>query len=241
MATNHKPQRLKFKGEESFICKKGKKKYLMATGEGGAVIKLIPDQPAAPLPTQPIPTDGGVMPAIEPVPPKPVPVPTPPPIKVPVDDTGLFPLPPVAAPPVVLTFPDWASLDCATIKADIADLNNILMTSKFDDATIAAYQQQIELGQKTFYSKCGVVIPPAPPTPAPTPAPPVTTITTTGVPVIATTPAMGGGGGGRLGGGGGGGAAAEEQKPAGKKAAFQWWWLLVAAGALYMLTRKKKK
>lgn len=70
--------------------------------------------------------------------------------------------------PVVLTFPNWDSLSCSQLAAEIENLQNILATSRFDEGIRAQYEAQINLGKSLQASKCNrietpVELPPAPP------------------------------------------------------------------------------
>jgi hypothetical protein len=83
---------------------------------------------------------------------------------------------------------------------------------------------------------------PLPPAPPVIGAPPITTITTTGTPIIATATAGGLTSGAMpkpLGGGGGGGGAKQEQPKAPKKeSGLNLWWLVAAAAGIYLITKK---
>ena len=70
--------------------------------------------------------------------------------------------------PVVLTFPNWDSLNCSQLTTEIANLQNILAASRFEESIRAQYEAQINLGTSLQASKCNrietpVELPPAPP------------------------------------------------------------------------------
>jgi len=134
--------------------------------------------------------------------------------------------------PIVLpTFPDWSTLDCASLTTQIASLQSTMATSRFANSTIAdAYNNALATAQSTFTTKC--------PTPSTNVNVSVTTPTATIPPIVS-------GGGGVFGGGGGGGIGepptdevptTEVPQTSGKKT---WLLLLVIVGGLYLLTRKK--
>jgi hypothetical protein len=218
---NYQPKKLKFYGEEKFMCQKKntRKRYLMATAESNLAklqeaIDVVPLEQATVINPSVVPTDATTT---------------------------------TMTPPVLISVPNWEAMDCKTILIEIQSIQDMLMTSKFSQDVINQYNQIIADGKATYTRKCEVVTteptPHAPPqilVPEPTPTPtPVstTTITTTGVPIIQTTgttgglikPPMGGGG---AGGGGGATEKKTEKKPN---------WLLIGAIAVgvYLLFRKK--
>ena len=154
------------------------------------------------------------------------------------------PPPPDEVPPAppVITEPSWSSLSCVQVVNEINDLNNTLTRGiyKLGSENYQNIQTYIQNGKTYYANNCegktqssdtivtsggGVG------------SPPITTITTTGTPIIATASTGGLGlpkGGGFGGGSGGGGGAKEEPKKG-----FNWWWLLLVAGGVYLLTRKK--
>lgn len=122
-------------------------------------------------------------------------------------------------PVTTIDFPRWSTLTCDEILKAIASLQETLTYIKASEAVIQQYYNEIELGKKTYTSRCpdGTKdIPPPPPPPdinviVPPPAP------------IFTPPSGGDGGGG-----------AEE------KETYSWLWLVLMAAGVYVLTRKSK-
>ena len=272
--SRYKPKKLKFSGEESFMVPKEGQKFLLAVG---ADVIAVDKQNAENVDVAPLnPTS----------------------VKNPNEVTTQ-----VASPSVVIPVPDWNSMDCPTIQAEVNHLEEMLTYSRFTPEIQSQYQSIIQSGKDTLASKCGGgqtppdVVPPAPPvitepswsslscdsvvseikalqtelekgeiklgkenydniqtfikngknhydknclkatsTDTNVGAPPITTITTTGTPIIATasTGGLGGAIGGVRGGGGAGGGGATEPKKE-----MNWWWLVAIASGLYLLTRKK--
>lgn len=232
--SNYQPKKLKFHGEDKFMCRKKntKQRYLMATAETDLgkfqeAVDTVPLEQATVINPSAVTTDA-------------------------VATTN--------TPPVLITEPNWDAMDCKTILIEIQTIQDMLMVSKFTQDVRDQYDRIIADGKAAYTRKCEVVTPePTPhappalevpeptPTPSPTPTPPptisvpptgTTTITTTGVPIISTGTA---GGTGivppKSSGGGGGGATT----PTGVKPQKKINWLLIGAVALgaYLLLRRK--
>jgi hypothetical protein len=150
-----------------------------------------PPKVVAPISTSPIDT------ILTPLPPKvvfqtPTPTPTPkPPIVMPTPQLPTYsstptptttptttPIPTTTTPPTITepTFPNWDTLDCMTLQAEIDSLNSIISGTKFDSVKLATiYNNELAKAKDLFGKKCSV---PTPTTAAPKP--------------------MGGGGGGAM-------------------------------------------
>jgi hypothetical protein len=128
------------------------------------------------------------------------------------------------------TFPNWDTLDCTTLDAQITSLANTLAMGSFTQRVVDAYNTQLALARNIRNTKC-----------------PIKDNTTTAI-IVPTTDTSGGGGGGIGGGGGGGGLGEPPSDESGtsteettsttnnKKTFFI---LLGIVGLLYLLTRKK--
>jgi hypothetical protein len=113
------------------------------------------------------------------------------------------------------TFPIWDSLDCASLKTQIAQLNATLSTSKFAQNVVDAYNTEIAKAQSVYNVKCDVAQPP----------------TNVILPV----------GGGIFGGGGGGGIGEPptDEAPTQEKKNYSWLIIIAILGGAYFLLRKK--
>lgn len=228
MANATQPKRLRFRDEDSFICKNrgGRKKtyklYIGAAGEVQRVEQLA--DVLAPADSQDGPAlNPPALPAYD-MPPTPIIPPTDSPVDGPVLNPPILPdLPPQDTQTVLVSFPDWNNLSCEGIKNGITDLQNTLMTSKFSDPAIRAeYERQVTLGKSVYESKCLA---------APTPTPP----TGGGVGVLIGGPATVLPGGPTRGSGlGSGTEKKEEKKP------FPWLWIVIGGTVLYLLTKSNK-
>lgn len=224
MANATTPKRLKFRGEESFICKNrgGRKKtYKLYIGAAGEVqrVEIAPD--VLPADSQDGPTlNPPALPAYD-MPPTPI-IPADSPTDGPVLNPPILPdLPPQDTQTVVVSFPDWDKLSCDGVQKGVQDLQMTLMTSKFSDPAIRAeYERQIEIGKGYFTKVCNL---PQPPYGLP-PTPPI------GV-LVGGTGVFGGPT--RSSGAGGGAAEKKEKKP------FPWLWIVIGGAALYFLTKGK--
>ena len=126
--------------------------------------------------------------------------------------------------------PNWASLDCEQIDAELSNIRQFLSTVRMPAEALAPYQSAIQDGERQKASKCGInppALPDVPPTPTPTPTPrplPAVPLVNLGQPPR----------GGAAGGAGGG-----EKKPEEKKKSSLLLWILIAIGAAYLLGDKK--
>lgn len=144
-----------------------------------------------------------------------------------------------ATPQVPLpTFPNFATLNCGQLNAEITKIQNTMATSRFGSADVTnAYNKALETARGFLQRKCYPRTPPTPtPTPTPTPSP---------TPAPKPPTPVGGGGGGI-----GGGKPTQEGEPTEelpqeeaqvKKPNYSWLWILLLVGGVYMLTRKGKK
>ncbi len=151
MANATKPKRLRFRGEDSFICKNrgGRKKtYKLYIGAAGEVQRVEIASDVLPTDSQDGPTlNPPALPAYD-MPPTPIIPADPRP-----DNTGSLTL---------VSFPDWDKLTCDGVQIGIQDLQTTLMTSRFSDPAIRTeYERQIEMGKSIYFKKCAL----PPPTP----------------------------------------------------------------------------
>ena len=228
MANSTMPKRLRFRDEDSFICKNrgGRKKhYKLYIGAAGDVQRVDVAPDVLPADSQNgVSLNPPVLPAYE-TPPT-LPIIPPDSIDGPVLNPPILPdMPPKDTQTVMVSFPDWNNLSCDGIKNGILDLQNTLMVSKFSDPSIrGVYEQQIALGKSVYDAKCGKTDAPPPPPPPPPTGGGVGVL----LPGVGITPPTRGAGAGA-----GGGEKKEEKKP------FPWWWIVVGGAALYFLTKGK--
>lgn len=226
MANATTPKRLKFRGEESFICKNrgGRKKtYKLYIGAAGEVQRVEIASDVLPADSQDGPTlNPPALPAYD-MPPTPI-IPADSPTDGPVLNPPILPdLPPRDT--VLVSFPDWNNLSCQAIKNGITDLQNTLMTSKFSDPAIRAeYENQVAMGKLIYEKKCSQADTPPPPPP--------TGGTGSGVGVLLGGPGYLFGGPKQTD-GSGGAAEKKEKKP------FPWLWIVIGGAAIYFLTKGK--
>lgn len=163
--------------------------------------------------------------------------------QLPIDIIPADEVPP--APPVYVE-PTWSSLTCEQIKQEIANVQSMLVNTTNEEQRqilMMSYKNGTRAFERCNVSETPVPEPtPLPPAPPVIGAPPITTITTTGTPIIATATAGGLTSGAMpkpLGGGGGGGGAKQEQPKAPKKeSGLNLWWLVAAAAGIYLITKK---
>lgn len=226
MANPTQPKRLRFRDEDSFICKNrgGRKKtYKLYIGAAGEVQRVEIASDVLPADSQDGPTlNPPALPAYD-MPPTPI-IPADSPTDGPVLNPPILPdLPPRDT--VLVSFPDWNNLSCQAIKNGITDLQNTLMTSKFSDPAIRAeYENQVAMGKLIYEKKCSQADIPPPPPP--------TGGIGSGVGVL-----LGGPGylfGGRKPTDGSGGAAEKKEKKP-----FPWLWIVIGGAAIYFLTKGK--
>ena len=119
------------------------------------------------------------------------------------------------------TFPDWSTLSCTDLQAQISAIEATLAVGKYAEEITIAYNNALTNAKFLFSTKCNVK--------TTTPVVLVPLPTGMGMP-----PVFGGGGGG-----GGTEDVVGVAEP--KKANYSWLWILVAAGGLYYLSKKSKK
>lgn len=214
MKTKHYPKRLKFAGEENFIVKKGRNNNYVMAISSEVSSDVVQAQTATNVDVVPLEPTTVTSPTALP--------------KEAIVDTP---------PSILISSPDWASMDCDSIRKEITRLEEMLTYSKFGEDVIYQYRQIIAKGYDAL-AHCSKIepsdLPPAPPVvdEQPTPKPNTTTITTTGVPIIQSSAVPIAGLKPSIGGASGGGGAKEEKKTT------NWWWLVAIATGVYFLTKK---
>jgi len=123
------------------------------------------------------------------------------------------------------TIPDWATLSCDSLKAEISKLQSWLSQNEnavgFRNAT--RYKSEIDKANSLYQTKCAV-------TPTQPIAQPTTTVTSTTT-FMPPFPMFGGGGGG----------SSDTTTTVEKKSGFPYLLLILIAGGLFLITRKDKK
>jgi len=135
------------------------------------------------------------------------------------------PVPQDTVTPEPFKAPDWKSLDCEQVEAELLTIRNFLMTARMQPEALAPYQKAIQDGEAELDSKCPKnppALPDVPPTPTPAPLPAVPLVN------LGQPPRAGGGGG-----------TAGEKKPEEKKKSSVLLWVLIAIAAAYLLSDKK--
>jgi hypothetical protein len=228
MANSTMPKRLRFRDEDSFMCKNRggrKKNYKLYIGAAGDVQRVDVAPDVLPADSQNgVSVNPPALPAYE-TPPT-LPIIPPDSIDGPVlNPPILSDMPPKDTQTVMVSFPDWNNLSCDGIKNGILDLQNTLMVSRFSDPSIrGVYEQQIALGKSVYDAKCGKTDAPPPPPP---PGGGIGVLQSPAyIPGGGTTPPTRGAGAGS-------GEKKEEKKP------FPWWLIVVGGAALYFLTKGK--
>jgi len=141
----YKPKKLKFSGEESFMVPKEGEKFILAVG---ADVVAIDKQNAENIDVTPL---------------EPVSVTNP---NVVVADTQV-----TTPPSVVIPVPNWRTMDCASIQAEINNIEQLMMTSRFSQEIRTQYENILAEGRSVYNSTClNQVEPPPPPDEVP-PAP----------------------------------------------------------------------
>ena len=79
------------------------------------------------------------------------------------------------APSVVIPVPNWRSMDCASIQAEINNIEQLMMTSRFTQEIRTQYENILAEGRSVYNSTCLNQIEPPPPPDGVPPAPPVIT------------------------------------------------------------------
>ena len=147
--SRYNPKKLKFSGEESFMVPKEGEKFILAVG---ADVVAIDKQNAENIDVTPL---------------EPVSVTNP---NVVVADTQV-----TTAPSVVIPVPNWRSMDCASIQAEINNIEQLMMTSRFTQEIRTQYENILAEGRSVYNSTCLNQIEPPPPPDGVPPAPPVIT------------------------------------------------------------------
>jgi len=145
----YKPKKLKFSGEESFMVPKEGEKFILAVG---ADVVAIDKQNAENIDVTPL---------------EPVSVTNP---NVVVADTQV-----TTPPSVVIPVPNWRTMDCASIQAEINNIEQLMMTSRFSQEIRTQYENILAEGRSVYNSTCLNQIEPPPPPDEVPPAPMVIT------------------------------------------------------------------
>ena len=147
--SRYNPKKLKFSGEESFMVPKEGEKFILAVG------------------ADVIATDKQNVENIDTAPLEPVSVTNP---NVVIADSQ------VATPPsVVIPVPNWRTMDCASIQAEINNIEQLMMTSRFTQDIRTQYENILAEGRSVYNSTCLNQIEVPPPPDGVPPAPPVIT------------------------------------------------------------------
>lgn len=147
--SRYNPKKLKFSGEESFMVPKEGEKFILAVG------------------ADVIATDKQNVENIDTAPLEPVSVTNP---NVVIADSQ------VATPPsVVIPVPNWRTMDCASIQAEINNIEQLMMTSRFTQDIRTQYEYILAEGRSVYNSTCLNQIETPPPPDGVPPAPPVIT------------------------------------------------------------------
>lgn len=145
----YKPKKLKFSGEESFMVPKEGEKFILAVG---ADVVAIDKQNAENIDVTPL---------------EPVSVTNP---NVVVADTQV-----TTSPSVVIPVPNWRTMDCASIQAEINNIEQLMITSRFSQEIQTQYENILAEGRSVYNSTCLNQIEPPPPPDEVPPAPMVIT------------------------------------------------------------------
>ena len=147
--SRYNPKKLKFSGEESFMVPKEGEKFILAVG------------------ADVIATDKQNVENIDTAPLEPVSVTNP---NVVIADSQ------VATPPsVVIPVPNWRTMDCASIQAEINNIEQLMMTSRFTQDIRTQYENILAEGRSVYNSTCLNQLEVPPPPDGLPPAPPVIT------------------------------------------------------------------
>ena len=140
----------------------------------------------------------------------------------------MFLKPPAPPPPPTVEpykAPDWSTMGCDDIDAELNRLREFLMVARIPAEIYSQYEAAIASGEAAKVEKCGKTppaLPDVPPPPPPPPPPPT--------PVGLGLPPRAGGGAAAP---AGGGAKKEEAKP------NLLIWILLALAGIYLLSDKK--
>ena len=147
--SRYNPKKLKFSGEESFMVPKEGEKFILAVG------------------ADVIATDKQNVENIDTAPLEPVSVTNP---NVVIADSQ------VATPPsVVIPVPNWRTMDCASIQAEINNIEQLMMTSRFTQDIRTQYENILAEGRSVYNSTCLMPLEVPPPPDGRPPAPPLIT------------------------------------------------------------------
>ena len=147
--SRYNPKKLKFSGEESFMVPKEGEKFILAVG------------------ADVIATDKQNVENIDTAPLEPVSVTNP---NVVIADSQ------VATPPsVVIPVPNWRTMDCASIQAEINNIEQLMMTSRFTQDIRTQYENILAEGRSVYNSTCLNQLEVPPPPDGLPPAPPLIT------------------------------------------------------------------
>jgi len=147
--SRYNPKKLKFSGEESFMVPKEGEKFILAVG---ADVVAIDKQNAENIDVAPL---------------EPVSVTNP---NVVVADSQV-----TTPPSVVIPVPNWRSMDCASIQAEINNIEQLMITSRFTQDIRTQYENILAEGRSVYNSTCLNQIEVPPPPDGVPPAPPVIT------------------------------------------------------------------
>ena len=147
--SRYNPKKLKFSGEESFMVPKEGEKFILAVG------------------ADVIATDKQNVENIDTAPLEPVSVTNP---NVVIADSQ------VATPPsVVIPVPNWRTMDCASIQAEINNIEQLMMTSRVTQDIRTQYENILAEGRSVYNSTCLNQLEVPPPPDGLPPAPPLIT------------------------------------------------------------------
>ena len=147
--SRYNPKKLKFSGEESFMVPKEGEKFILAVG------------------ADVIATDKQNVENIDTAPLEPVSVTNP---NVVIADSQV-----ATSPSVVIPVPNWRTMDCASIQAEINNIEQLMMTSRFTQDIRTQYENILAEGRSVYNSTCLNQIEVPPPPDGVPPAPPVIT------------------------------------------------------------------
>ena len=147
--SRYNPKKLKFSGEESFMVPKEGEKFILAVG------------------ADVIATDKQNVENIDTAPLEPVSVTNP---NVVIADSQV-----ATSPSVVIPVPNWRTMDCASIQAEINNIEQLMMTSRFTQDIRTQYENILAEGRSVYNSTCLNQLEVPPPPDGLPPAPPLIT------------------------------------------------------------------
>ena len=145
--SRYNPKKLKFSGEESFMVPKEGEKFILAVG------------------ADVIATDKQNVENIDTAPLEPVSVTNP---NVVIADSQV-----ATSPSVVIPVPNWRTMDCASIQAEINNIEQWMMTSRFTQDIRTQYENILAEGRSVYNSTCLNQLEVPPPPDGLPPAPPL--------------------------------------------------------------------